>query len=67
MTRALWPIVTVLALLAGIPGCFPYLDWRRGEDGGAYGDRHYYTSAYRDPPGRDCWQQNDDWVCRRGD
>jgi len=67
----MWPTVTVLALLAGISGCFPsyYRDWRGNGDRSRQAYREpqpHYVDTNRDPPGRDCWRQGDDWVCRRG-
>ena len=64
MMRNMWPITAVLALQAGISGCFPYRDWRGNSYAQEYRDPHY-VDTNRDPPGRDCPEQSDDWFCRR--
>jgi len=63
MLQITLPTMAVLALLAGISGCF-YPDWRGNPHGQQYRDPHYADTT-RDPPGRDCWRQGGDWVCRR--
>jgi hypothetical protein len=63
MMRTMWPTITVLALLVGIAGCFPYHDWRGNPYGQEYRDPHYVDTD-RDPSGRSCWQLGDDWFCR---
>jgi hypothetical protein len=56
--------MTVLTLLVGISGCFSYRDWRGNPSGQEYRDP-YYVDTDGDPSGRDCWQQDSDWSCRR--
>jgi hypothetical protein len=65
MMRTIWPAMTVLALLVGLSGCFPYRDWQGNPHGQAYRDPPRYVNTNNDPPGRDCWRQGGDWVCRR--
>jgi hypothetical protein len=64
MMQNMWPTMAVLALVAGISGCFPYRDWRGLPYRQEYRDPHY-VDTNRDPPGRDCWQRGSDWFCRR--
>ena len=69
MMRTMLPTMSALALLVGMSGCFyPYHDWR-GRDrrtdrhGDEYRDPHFAVTD-REPPGRDCWRQGNDVICR---
>ena len=65
MMRTMWPSMTVLALLAGIAGCFPYRDWRGNSYGREDRDPHY-VDTNSDQLGGDCLSQGGDWSCLRG-
>ena len=58
--KAILTTLTVLALCAGISGCwFPVGNWR-----GSPGDN---GQGYQDRSGRDCSSGDNHWYCRGGD
>ena len=70
MMRTMLPTMTVLALLAGISGCFyPYRDWR-GNGHGYESHSSRYEDAHVDRGGdrgdhTTCYRHGNDTVCRR--
>ena len=58
MMRTVWPTLSVLALLVGISGCFPYTEPPRAIP--VAGEPAVQARWL------DCWRPGSDWSCLRG-